>query len=166
MSIDERPTPTPEERRLAMELAVVALAQVAPEELEDFDEISEEYFADPDAALAIGGWDQPLAFGGEIALLTPYVLTVAVPVVQWLGGLLADGAKEAATPWIAERIRSTIRKRKGSEPEQPPTAESLSLEHGRTAWQITYDRLRASDLPDDQARLIADSVLGALVVGR
>jgi len=167
MHIDQVPAPTPEERRLAMELAAAALAELAPDELEEFDEISEEYFADPAAALTTGGRDQPLAFGGdEIALLAPYVLTVAVPVVQWLGSLLADGAKEAATPWVAERIRSIIRRWRGGQPEQPAPAHALSLEHGRTAWAITHDRLRALDVPEEQARQIADSVLGALVVGR
>ena len=165
MSIDAVATASAEERLLAVELAAVVLEEAAPDEVPALDDLSAEFFADPQRAVQRDDRDESLALGAELELLTPYVLAVAVPLVQWLGSLVADGAKEALTPLVADRIRSLFRRRSRAQAAAVP-GEGLSAEQARTAWQITVDRLRASGVPDAQARSIAEAVAGALVVGR
>jgi hypothetical protein len=101
-----------------------------------------------------------------LELLAPFVLTVAVPLVQWLGGLVADGAKEALSPVVADRIRVLFRRRTSAAETAGVPGAGLTAEQARTAWQITVDRLRALGVPDAEARSIGEQVVGALVVGR
>ena len=164
MSIDAVATASPEERQLAVEFAAAVLGEAAPDEVPALDDLAAEFFADPQRAVQRDDRDESLALGAELALVTPYVLAVAVPLVQWLGSLVADGAKEALTPLVADRIRAFFRRT----PARAATAPSggLSAEQARTAWQITVDRLRTMGVPDAEARTIAESVAGALVVGR
>jgi hypothetical protein len=128
------------------------------------DDLSAEFFADPERALQRDDRDEEFAFGVGLELLAPYVLAVAVPLVQWLGGLVADGAKEALSPMVADRIRALFRRRTAQPAAAPSTG--LTAEQARTAWQITVDRLRSLGVPDAEARSIGEQVAGALVVGR
>lgn len=163
MSIDAVATASPEERQLAVEFAAAVLGEAAPDEVPALDDLAAEFFADPQRAVQRDDRDESLALGAELALVTPYVLAVAVPLVQWLGSLVADGAKEALTPLVADRIRAFFRR---TPARSAAASEGLSAEQARTAWQITVDRLRSMGVPDAEARTIAESVAGALVVGR
>jgi hypothetical protein len=165
MSIDAVATATAEERQLAVELAAAVLEEAAPDEVPVLEELAAEFFADPQRAVQRDDRDESLALGAELEMLTPYVLTVGVPLVQWLGSLVADGAKEALMPVVADRIRALFRRGRPAQDGAAP-GEGLTAEQARTAWQITVDRLRASGVSDAQARSIAESVAGALVVGR
>jgi hypothetical protein len=60
-----------EERALIADLAQLALAQAAPEELAVFDESAEEYFADPERAVSAANKGQAVGFGLELAMITP-----------------------------------------------------------------------------------------------
>jgi len=164
MSIDAVTTATAEERQLAVELAAAVLEEAAPEEAAALDDLSAEFFADPQRALQRDDRDEEFAVGVGLELLAPYVLAVAVPLVQWLGGLMADGAKEALSPVVAERIRALSRRRTTPRAAAAP-GPGLSAEQARTAWQITVDRLRSLGVPEADARSIGEQVAGALVVG-
>ncbi len=163
MSIDAVVTASPEERQLAVELAAAVLEETAPDEVPALGDLSAEFFADPQGAVQRDERDEPLAFGADLALVTPYVLAVAVPLVQWLGGLVADGAKEALTPLVADHIRALFRRRTEARAAAAPSG-GLSAEQARTAWRTTFDRLRSLGVPDAEARSIAESVAGALIV--
>src|SRR3712207_615021 len=110
MSIDAVATATAEERQLAVELAAAVLEEAAPDEVPVLEELAAEFFADPQRAVQRDDRDESLALGAELEMLTPYVLTVGVPLVHWLGSLVADGAKEALTPVVADRIRALFRR--------------------------------------------------------
>ena len=84
--------------------------------------------------------------------------------MRWLGSLVADGAKEALTPLVSARIRALFRRDPAAGTAVP--GEGLSAEQARTAHEITLERLRSLGVTDAEARSIADSVAGALVVGR
>ena len=152
------------ELEFAVELAALALEKAAPEELELFDEAAEEYFADPDAATSRSEHDEPLAFGGEILALAPFVLAVAVPVVKYLAGILLDGVKDAASPAVGEWLQSLVRRKGERHASDAPDTPVLTVEEGQRVRHIALDKLRTLQVPDDQARLIADSVVGALLL--
>lgn len=75
------------------------LEQAAPEELVILDDTAREYFADPLASLDPKRRDEPLGFGVDVALLGPYVLAVAGPVVTHLGSLVAQGCRMRLRRW-------------------------------------------------------------------
>ncbi|MDN5859412.1 MAG: hypothetical protein L0H84_12390 [Pseudonocardia sp.] len=162
MQVEGGATPTVLEQQLATELTRVVIAVQAPEELAVLDDVAAEYFADPAASLAAGERDEPLGFGGEFVLLGPYLLALAVPIVQYLGSLLADGAKEAVTPLIANRIRRLFRV------GEPPVTADVAL----TSAQLqrihteTLQRAHSAGLPPDKAAMLADSLVGGLIVDR
>ncbi|MFD1505651.1 hypothetical protein FE374_01360 [Georgenia yuyongxinii] len=97
------------EQQLAVELAEAVLAQTAPEELDLLEETSAEYFADPDGVLRPRRTDESVGFGVDLALLTPYVLAVLAPVVQFLLGVARDALKDELKPAIAAWVRGVIR---------------------------------------------------------
>src|SRR6185312_5314012 len=112
-----------EEHELVAALAEAALEQAAPEELAIFEETADEYFRDPDAALNARGRDEAVGFGLDLALLTPYLLAVATPVVKKLAALVEEAVGEELKPSIAQMVRRVLRR-----PAQPaPAANSFAL---------------------------------------
>jgi hypothetical protein len=148
------------------ELAALVLEQAAPEELVILDDTAREYFADPLASLDPKRRDEPLGFGVDVALLGPYLLAVAGPVVTYLGSLVAQGVQDAATPLVADRVRRLFwRPGSGSTASSASTVPELALtsEQGRWIRDTTLERARALGLPDAQAGVLADAVVGSLI---
>jgi hypothetical protein len=152
------------------EFARAVLEQAAPEELAIFDETSEEYFSDPQSVLTPGRRDEAVGFGLDVALLTPYVLAVATPVLSFLLDTVVKTTKQETTPVIADLVRRFFRRLKVGEESAGATKQATSEVHGLTKEQAATVRevalARAADLglPEGQARLLADSVIGGLVV--
>jgi hypothetical protein len=162
-------TPPDADRDLLEELARTILEQSAPEELVIFEETSEEYFRDPDGVLHPARRDEALGFGLDLALLTPYVLAVASPVLTFLLQTVAAAAKEEATPRVRDLVRRLFnRSGEGREKEasSPEAGEPLALTgaQAREVREVALARATDLGLPAEQARLLADSVVGGLVV--
>jgi hypothetical protein len=154
------------EQQLVTELAALVLIQTAPEELAVLDDIAQEYFADPQATLDTRRRDEPLGFGLDVALLGPYVLAVATPVVTYLGSLVAQGTQDAAKPLVADLVRRLFRRRSTSGPPGAAGATpelALTPEQGRWIRDTTHERARALGVPDAQADVLADAVVGSLI---
>jgi hypothetical protein len=148
------------ERELVAELARSVLTQAAPEELVLFPETAEEYFADPGAALDPGRRDEALGFGLELGMLTPYALAVATGVIRFLASTVAEESK----PVVARVVRHLLRR-----PDEAPAPAAgapppLGAAQARQVHEVAYQRARSLGLDDDKARLLADSVVGGLVV--
>jgi hypothetical protein len=162
-------TPPEPDRALLEELARTVLEHSAPEELVIFDETSEEYFRDPDGVLHPARRDEALGFGLDLALLTPYVLAVATPVLTFLLRTVADAAKEEATPRVRELVRRLFNRSEGDRGGQGTPASdgapvALTAEQAREVREVALARATDLGLPAEQARLLADSVVGGLVV--
>jgi hypothetical protein len=155
------------DRELLEELARAVLEHSAPEELVIFDETAEEYFHNPDAVLHPARRDEALGFGLDLALLTPYVLAVAAPVLGFLVQTVASAAKEEATPHVRELVRRLFNRSssKGAGPQQDAKEPlALSGEQASAVREVALARATDLGLPAEQARLLADSVVGGLVV--
>jgi hypothetical protein len=157
------------EQQLVTKLAALVTEWAAPEEIAILDERAREYFADPEAALEPRRRDEPLGFGIDVSSLGPYVLAVASPVVAYLGSVIAQEVRQAATPLAADLVRRLFR-RPGSG-AAPITAGDLSvsselaptLDRGHWIQDTTQARARALGLPDVQANILADAVVSNLV---
>ncbi len=182
------------QRALVRDLASTVLASQAPDELALLDLTSEEFFADPDAALARDRRDESLGFGIELAMLTPLVLAVVTPVVQFLVDLatdtiketITDSAKHELTPRVAAWLRRVTRRgddpaapapARGAPPDSAPpdsapsgavvpdeVAPALSGEQARAVHALAHRRALDLGLDETRAGLLADAVVGGLVV--
>jgi hypothetical protein len=165
------------EQQLVTELAGVVLETAAPEELVILDETAQEYFADPQAVLAAGR-DEALGFGIDMALMVPYVLAAATPVVKYLVSIVADSVKEVVTPLIAERVRRLFRHNavdSGTQVQGPPqvsaavpmsdgqAALALSDEQVRFLRDTALSQLHSVGLDEGPAQTLVDALVGALV---
>jgi hypothetical protein len=138
------PLPPEAENELVAELARLALEQAAPEELVLFQETAEDYFRDPQAVLDPGGRDEPLGFGLELAMLTPYVLAVATPVIRFLASTVADAAGEEVKPLVARIVRRLFRR---PDPASEATQAGAAAAQHRPGATGPRDRLPARQGP-------------------
>jgi hypothetical protein len=153
-----------DERDLVHELSRAVVGKTAPEELAVFDDAAADYFTDPQGFLR-GGRDEPVGFGLEFALLTPYVLAIVRPVVKLLADLVADAVRDDATPALKGLVHRLLR-RDGT-PGTHATLEisiPLNTDQLRRIRDVAYTQARSLDLPEDRAALFADAVTGRLVV--
>lgn len=151
----------PGDEALVTELASLVIERMAPDELAVVPLVARDYFADPAETLGSRGRDQALGFGLDLALMTPYALAVATPVVQYLGSLATsiaqDVVKDEAKPLVHDVVRQMFRRR-----PQQPTAVMLTPEQVDRVHERSYRIALALDMPDDQARLLADALAGTV----
>jgi hypothetical protein len=155
------------QRDLVTQLAAVVLEQAAPEELAVFDETAEEYFRDPEDILDPHRRDEPVGFGLEASLLAPVVLSVASYVVQFVVATVRDAAKDEARPVIISLVRRVFRRPGQKQPNDTDAAaapEPLTDEQARTVRRIAYERAQALGVPESTAAVLADAVVGGVVV--
>ena len=164
--------PIQSDQALISELSQAVLSQAAPEELVIFDETAEEYFADPDSTLRPRVRDEPVGFGLDIALLTPYVLAIATPVIQLIVGLVSDAVHSDSRSVLAPIVRRLLRIPDPKTSSASATSGgsdtapmSLTAEQARQIHDVALERGRTLGLPDEQAAMLADAVVGGLVVG-
>ena len=155
------------DEELVRDLARAVLARAAPEELVLFEESAADYFADPRAVLDPKRRDEAVGFGLDLALLTPYVLAVASPVLAFLVQTVAGAVKEESQPLLRRLVRRLFRLEDadGSETASPsPSAPpAITTEQAARVREIAYARAGDLGLPPEQARVLADSVVGGLV---
>ena len=144
---------TSEHDELVRELARLTLHRAAPDELVIFDDLVAEYHADPQAALQPQGRDETLGFGLDLTLLTPYVMAVAGFVLPLLNGMVTEVATQHGSAWVGRLIR------RGPDPVR------LDEEQARRVQAVAYEQGRRAGLDDDRARLVADSIVGAIAAG-
>jgi hypothetical protein len=153
------------ENELVAELARLALEEAAPEELVLFPETAEEYFQDPQAVLDPGRRDEALGFDLDIAMLTPYVLAVATPVIRFLISTVAEAVGEEAKPLLIGMVRRLFRQSGPASEAAGEASAPLSAKQARQVREVAYQRAKGLGLEDDRAVLLADSVVGGLLVG-
>ncbi len=147
-----------EHHELSVELARRALHRANPDELDLFDDLAAEYFADPRAALQPAHRDETLGFGLDLTLLTPYLLAVAGFVVPLLNDMLTDVAKQQGSALVGSWVGRLFRR----EPEAGPVR--LSVEQARHVQAVAFQQALRAGLDDGRARLVADSIVGAVTV--
>ncbi|HEX2062804.1 MAG TPA: hypothetical protein VHE80_00120 [Acidimicrobiales bacterium] len=155
------------EDQLAAELAREVVARVAPHEERIFGPISRAYFQDPDQAFKQHPREEKLGFGVEsIAMLTPYALAIARPVVQLVIGELSKNLTERSTDAVLRWVRRLFGHGEGDpeagDPEpapQPLTSEQLSRVHA-----LAFEKARELELPEREAARLADATVASLAM--
>lgn len=165
------------ERERTRELAREAVRRLAPQEMAFFEETADAYFEDPVRA----SWKaraEPLGIGIDalaVGSWTLFALPVAASVV---GNIATDRVREAHRRgwWRRRRARADDRTDgapadDADNPYAAPNAARSAAPGGRgpadleLLRRVAYDHAVALGLPPDQARLLADAVLGGVVAG-
>lgn len=149
------------DRELVVELVAAVLAQVSPEELAILDEEAAAYFAAPHNAAPRRRRDEPVGFDLDLTLLAPYALAVGTTVVNTLGSILTDEARDAARPAVAQLVIRVLRRAPNTAGELP---QALTAAQATLVRQTALARAEQLGLPRTRAELLADAVIGGLTV--
>lgn len=154
-----------DQERLIAEVAREQVAQIAPQELPLFRAASAAYFENPKKALeGQAGKDEKLGFGLEagIYLLTPIVLDVTGVVVKFLANEVLKSVQTESSGLIREYVKRMFKKFRPPEQEEEKKGPLLTFEQARQVRKAAFERARQLNLPEDQAGLLADSLVGSL----
>jgi hypothetical protein len=163
------------ELNLVNELAQTVLRQVAPEELALYHETAEFCFRNPGFMQKAKPKEEAVGFGLDMAMLTPYVLAAAFEAVRFLATAISDAARDELRdelrPVIADAVRRLFRRESTPAAGDPASAQEdskgkavLTAEEGREVRRIALQRAKQSGLDDERASLLADALVGALLV--
>ena len=134
------------------------VAQIAPQELPLFPTLSEAYFKNPRQMLkGQEGKEEPLGFGIEVVsafLMSPFVLAIVNDVVQ---ALTQEVKESGAVRKLLEKLH--IVKKRAGKLITPFSPEQMEQVH-----QVTILKARQFKLSDAQAQLLADALVGRLVL--
>ena len=155
---------------LVADLARTQVAAIAPDELPLFRVTSDAFFQDPAKTLgATKKGEDMLGFGAAeaLAFVTPVILAMATEVVQYLATELGKTLKAEGSGFIQETIRglfSQVRRPDAASVVPPPASgAALSQDQLREVRRIALQRALDLKVPEAQATLLADSLVGGLV---
>jgi hypothetical protein len=134
----------------------LVLRETAPAELVIFDQVADEYFADPAAALSSQSREEAIGFGLDLALVTPVVLAAVTGVVRFLSALVADAVQDEASAEVARRVRRLFG------PARDGAVRTLDVEHVRRVRDVARSQAIAFGMPATDAGLLADAIVGRL----
>jgi hypothetical protein len=156
-------TDTEEGRAFIAELSKDVVSQVAPEELDLFDDLVQEYFDDPtppDPEEAAS--DDALGFGlgGALFATTPAVAAMANVVLGFLLTEVINIARDQAGGMAVEKLKVYFLSRRESSTDSPP----LTTEQLAKVKQLASDQAKAFGMDDDEAKKMADALVGSLAL--
>ena len=146
------------------EFAEIVVEEVAPEELLVFQETAQEFFEDPKRALRSKSRDEPVGFGLDLALVTPYILAIAGPVLTYLLAVAAEALQEGSKTLAREWIRGLFKRKGDAGGRKTEVVAALTSEQARRVRHVAYERATMLGLPADRASLLADAVVGGVRV--
>jgi hypothetical protein len=158
------PNEVVDDEQLTTYLARHAVREIAPQEMPLFRANAEAYFKDPQRALAGSrSGDDMLGFGGgvEVVLLTPVALAVAREVARFVLGEFAKVVAKEAVGQAREVVTSFLAGKSGGAASTPPPLTHAQLE---AVHDVAYTAALRLLLPEDRARVLADSTVGALAL--
>jgi hypothetical protein len=177
------------DEELIASVAREQVAQLAPQELPLFRAQSAAYFEDPQKALqGDRSAEDMLSFGPEVAfaLLTPVILSVTSTVLSAVAEELGRTLGEESRGVVGDLVRRLFRRPPagaqdasgvgvsgaagaagaagetgGAPPPEVPVLTAAQLARVR---QSAFERARQLDVPEARASLLADSLVGSLVL--
>ncbi|GAC1371604.1 MAG: hypothetical protein NVS2B12_24520 [Ktedonobacteraceae bacterium] len=155
------------QNQLVADLTRDIVAQTAPQELPLFRTVSAAYFKNPDHVLkGQSGKDDMLGFGvaETVIMLTPSILAIMTQVVNFV---MAEVQKSVATnsaDVINDLVSKMFKKFRPAEKADQGSPPALTTEQLKRVRDIAYQEAHKLALPEAQADILADSIVGSLVV--
>jgi hypothetical protein len=148
------------------------VSDVAPEELDLFDELLDEYYADPNPPdLEAQAVDEALAFGlpEVMVAVTPAAAAMVQAVVNFLLSEVAKSLKEESLEALKEGSSTALKdliqglfKRDDAKEKDGP--EPLSQEQLKKVKQIARRKAKEFGLDPDTAKKMSEALIGSLVL--
>lgn len=154
-----------EQEQLIAELAREQVERVAPQELPLYRATSKAYFENPEKMVK-GQQDRMLGFGVEIgvAFLTPVVLSVTTEVFKFLANEVSKSVAAESAGVIHDLVKKMFKRFRPTGPsEAMQTPPPLTFEQVTQVRRLAFDKARQLNVPEAQAGLLADSLIGSLV---
>lgn len=151
---------------LVLELTRSVVAQAAPEELPVLQATARAYFNQPGGGRRRAGpRDEMLGFGVDaMTMLTPTALAAATPVVRFLVDEVTKQVKDQGAGAIHDIVRRLFRSGRLDAGHDAHTGISLSRDQLAEVRRLAAQKAADMNLPKAQADLLADSMVGSLVL--
>lgn len=152
-------TETTDGRQLITDLSKQMVTQVAPEELDLFDELIEEYFDDPSPPdLSESDDDDALGFGlnGVVVAITPAAAAAASSAVGYILSEVLKSAQEEGAAVLAKKVRRLLNPK--------DKTEALTTEQLRQVRRLALTQAKVFGMEAGQARSMADALVGSLAL--
>jgi hypothetical protein len=159
---------TETEDDLVVAVARDLVARTAPQELPLFRATSAAYLDDPERVLrATPPKDEVLGFGLEavVVFLTPAALEVAKAVVTFLVSQVRGAVAKEASDTVTKRVHDLFHPPRAGEttPGEPSPTPALTTDQLQRVHDLAFEKARALDVPEPEAGLLADAMVGSLV---
>ncbi len=155
---------SPGDRALLDDLAREVVGEVAPEELDLFDQLADEYHANPAPPdLTQPAGDDALGFGlgGALIAATPAVAAAASVVLGLVMQIGFAIVSDEASDQVRQRLRALLRRDRTA----PTAAPTLDREQLRQIRQAALNEALRFGMAQDEAGRIADALLRRLALG-
>lgn len=148
-----------EGQELARILSKRVVENIAPEELEMFDELYEEAQAAPPGIVKAGS-DDELGFGTDalVVIATPVVSAAVQAVLTFLATEVIKVSKEESSALIQKKVKAFFNSDKEEEPP-PLTQEQLLM-----VKKLTVKRAREMGMKEEKANQLALALIGSLAL--
>jgi hypothetical protein len=156
-----------DQNQLIADLARDIVAQTAPQELPLFRTMSAAYFKNPEKLLkGQSEKDEMLGFGvaGVVIMLTPTILAIMSQVVQFIITEVQKSVATNSADVINDLVSKMFKKFRPAEKKDRENLPALTTEQLKRVRNMAYQEARKLALSDAQAGLLADSIVGSLVV--
>lgn len=149
---------------LIVQLSRELLEEVAPEELDLFDELATEYHANPvPPDRSARTRDDALGFGldAELIAISPAVIAAMTACLNFIVGIISESLKNQGETFINAQLKKLFEGKK-------PTDSSLSLdtEQLRHVRKLTLHEARRFGMGKAEADKLADALIGRLAMGK
>jgi len=156
-----------DQNQLIADLTRDIVAQTAPQELPLFRTMSAAYFKNPDKVLkGQPGKDDVLGFGEAeaVMILTPSILAIMSQVVHFVTAEVQKSIATYSADVIDDLVRKMFNKFRLAEKKDQENLPALTTEQLTRVRNLAYQGARKLGLSDARADLLADSIVGSLVV--
>lgn len=157
-------TETQNGRELIHEISKDVVSQVAPEEVDIFEELFRQYFERPEPpSQSHLIEDDPLGSGlaEVISIATPAAAAMTSAVLGYLAGEVLKAAKEESAGLIRKKIHDLFNPEGPSEGPPPLTKEQLEL-----VKKLARKQAIRFGFTDKKAELMASALIGALTLAK
>jgi hypothetical protein len=155
-------TETPEGRAFITDITKTVVSQVAPEELDLFDELLQEYFRNPQPFPPAAPSDDPLGFGvGEVIVaVTSVTVPVLITVLEFLAAATIKATMEEGAELTVARARKLFPRMLGKM-ESPTPLTQTQLIH---VTNLARQQALTCGIEESVAEKMATALIGALVL--
>ena len=149
---------TPEGRELVTLVSHDLVTQVAPEELDLFDELIADYYANPSPPSRSGS-DDPLAFGVEgmlVVATTPAAAAMVTAAISYIATEVFKVVQEESIKSLLTKIRAYFHPK--------DEAAALTKAQLQQVYNAILVEAAAYDLPPEEVDRLARALVGTLVL--